>query len=119
MRAKLIQHHLSQHCSLRASANAFGVSEKTVRKWLKRAQAAGFPQRLDDRSSVPLRQSVEVQQLGIILLVRKRSHLPKNVRFSFNETKMIRVGEDDGPAVWNLSAEMVDLLLEVFLFCLH
>ena len=56
MRAKLIQHHLSHHCSFRASAKAFGVSEKTVCKWLKRAQAAGFPQRLEDRSSTPLRQ---------------------------------------------------------------
>jgi transposase InsO family protein len=56
MRAKLIQHHLSHQVSLRASAKAFGVSEKTVRKWLKRAHAAGFPQRLEDRSSVPLHQ---------------------------------------------------------------
>ena len=56
MRAKLIHHHLAHHCSLRASAIAFGVSDKTVRKWLKRAQAAGFPQRLEDRSSAPLRQ---------------------------------------------------------------
>jgi transposase InsO family protein len=56
MRAKLIQHHLSQGCSLRASAAAFSVSEKSVRKWLKRARQSNFPPRLVDRSSVPLRQ---------------------------------------------------------------
>jgi transposase InsO family protein len=56
MRAKLIHHHRSGHGSFRASAKAFGVSEKTVRKWLQRAQTEGFPQRLEDRSSVPLHQ---------------------------------------------------------------
>jgi transposase-like protein len=56
MRAKLIAHHLATGSSLRASAAAFGVCEKTVRKWLKRAQAAAFPQRLDDLSSSPHHQ---------------------------------------------------------------
>jgi transposase InsO family protein len=56
MRAKLVQHHLISGASLRATANAFGVSDKTVRKWLKRAQQASPSQRLEDRSSVPLHQ---------------------------------------------------------------
>jgi transposase InsO family protein len=56
MRAKLVQHYLAHRCSLRACARAFGVSDKTVRKWLQRAKDAGFPQRLQDRSSAPLRQ---------------------------------------------------------------
>jgi Homeodomain-like domain len=37
MRAKMVHHHASG-ASLRTTAAAFGVSEKTVRKWLKRAQ---------------------------------------------------------------------------------
>src|SRR5690242_17883106 len=56
MRAKLVHHHLASGASLRATAAAFGVSDKTVRKWLKRSQLAGAPQRLEDRSSVPHRQ---------------------------------------------------------------
>ena len=56
MRAKMIRHHRSSGHSRRATATAFGVSEKTVRKWLQRAQQAGFPQRLDDLSSVPHHQ---------------------------------------------------------------
>src|SRR5712675_1373205 len=56
MRAKLVRHHLASGDSLRTSAIAFGVSEKTVRKWLKRSHLSGSPLRLEDRSSVPLRQ---------------------------------------------------------------
>ena len=56
MRAKLVQHHRASGASLRATAATFGVSEKTVRKWLKRAQQLDTPQRLEDRSSTPLRQ---------------------------------------------------------------
>src|SRR6266850_562816 len=56
MRAKLVRHHLASGHSLRTSAASFGVSEKTVRKWLKRSQLSGSPQRLEDRSSVPRRQ---------------------------------------------------------------
>jgi transposase InsO family protein len=52
----MVRFHNASRSSLRRTAAAFGVSEKTVRKWLKRAQAAGDPQRLEDRSSVPLRQ---------------------------------------------------------------
>jgi transposase InsO family protein len=56
MRAKMVRQHAASGRSLRASAAAFGVSEKTVRKWLQRAQLSGSPQRLEDRSSRPLRQ---------------------------------------------------------------
>src|SRR6478609_8323720 len=56
MRAKLVQHHRASGASLRATAAVFGVAEKTVRKWLKRAQQSDVPQRLEDRSSTPLRQ---------------------------------------------------------------
>jgi len=56
MRAKLVQFHQAAGHSLRTTATAFAVSEKTVRKWLTRAAAANFPTRLEDHSSKPLRQ---------------------------------------------------------------
>src|SRR2546428_2325580 len=46
----------SKTLSLRAAAAAYSVSEKTVRRWLKRARECGFPSRLVDRSSVPHHQ---------------------------------------------------------------
>ncbi|MGB8475466.1 MAG: IS481 family transposase [Candidatus Acidiferrum sp.] len=55
-RAQMTLNHHQLGVSLRYSALAFGVCEKTVRRWLARAKAAGFPLRLEDRSSVPLRQ---------------------------------------------------------------
>ena len=56
MRANLVQFHRTSGHSLRRSAAAFAVSEKTVRKWLTRAKATGFPTRLEDHSSRPRRQ---------------------------------------------------------------
>jgi len=77
-RAKLIQYHLSQGASLRATARAFGVSDKTVRKWLHRAKAAGFPQRLEDRPSIPLRQprktSPQLEEQILALRRQRRSY---------------------------------------------
>lgn len=71
MRAHLVHFHQSAGHSLRRTAATFAVSEKTVRKWLKRAQAAAFPVRLLDRSSRPHRQprktspSLEAQILSL------------------------------------------------------
>lgn len=56
MRANLVQFHRTSGHSLRRTAAAFAVSEKTVRKWLTRAKATGFPTRLEDHSSRPRRQ---------------------------------------------------------------
>jgi len=56
MRAKMIAQLLSSGASLRATAAAFHVCEKTVRRWLARARALGFPARLQDHSSRPRRQ---------------------------------------------------------------
>jgi transposase InsO family protein len=56
MRAQMALHLHSQNLSLRTAAAAYGVSEKTVRRWLARAQLADFPQRLQDHSSIPHRQ---------------------------------------------------------------
>jgi transposase InsO family protein len=55
-RAQMALTHTKLGFSLRHTAVAFGVCEKTVRRWLARAQEAGFPQRLHDHSSTPLRQ---------------------------------------------------------------
>lgn len=56
MRANLVQFHLAAGHSLRRTATAFSVSDKTVRKWLARASATNFPPRLEDHSSVPHQQ---------------------------------------------------------------
>lgn len=58
-RAKMVAHFTSHGGSLRATAAAFGVCEKTVRRWLQRAKAQGFPQRLADRSSTPHQQPLK------------------------------------------------------------
>jgi len=75
MRAKLVQCHQAAGHSLRTTATAFAVSEKTVRKWLKRAAAANFPTRLEDRSSRPKRQPRKTSALlenQILALRRQR-----------------------------------------------
>ena len=62
----------------RVTATTFGVCEKTVRRWLKRAIDAGFPTRLHDRSSVPLRQprktSAQLETQILALRRQRRSY---------------------------------------------
>jgi transposase InsO family protein len=55
-RAKMAAFHATHGTSLRETAAAFGVCEKTVRRWLARAKQLGFPARLADHSSTPRRQ---------------------------------------------------------------
>ena len=55
-RAQMALQHSQLGLSLRTTAVAFGVCEKTVRRWLARAKEGGFPTRLVDRSSVPHHQ---------------------------------------------------------------
>ncbi|MEQ1861844.1 MAG: IS481 family transposase [Chthoniobacteraceae bacterium] len=78
MRAKMILHHTSLGCSLRATGAAFCVSEKTVRRWLKRARLDDFPARLEDRSSVPNRQprktSPQLEKKILALRRQRRSY---------------------------------------------
>ena len=78
MRAKLVQSHLAGNLSLRTTAATFGVSEKTVRKWLARAKAANFPPRLADHSSRPHQQprqtSAELEQQILALRKQRRSY---------------------------------------------
>ena len=55
-RAQMALRHSTSGRSLRDTAAAFGVCEKTVRRWLARAKLAGFPKRLHDHPSTPLHQ---------------------------------------------------------------
>ena len=78
MRAKMIALHSASGASLRSTAAAFCVCEKTVRRWLVRARQAGFPKRLADRSSVPLRQprrtSADLESRILALRRERRSY---------------------------------------------
>src|SRR6187399_982582 len=78
MRAKLVQFHQAAGHSLRRTAAAFAVSDKTVRKWLKRAHAANFPARLEDLSSVPRQQprktSPQLEEQILALRKQRRSY---------------------------------------------
>jgi len=61
--------------SLRASAAAFGVCEKTLRRWLARARPAGFPRRLEDHSSRPRCQPRRTTaELETQILALRRDH---------------------------------------------
>jgi transposase InsO family protein len=55
-RAKMAAYHHAHGTSLRETAAAFGVCERTVRRWFARAKELGFPARLADHSSTPRRQ---------------------------------------------------------------
>src|SRR5450432_1742850 len=74
-RAQMALQHSQLGLSLRTTAVAFGVCEKTVRRWLARAQQAGFPQRLHDHSSRPLskpRKTSAQLEAQILALRRQR-----------------------------------------------
>ena len=83
-RAQMALTHVELGLSLRDSALAFGVCEKTVRRWLARARAAGFPMRLLDHSSVPLRQPRKTSsQLETQILALRRE------RRSYAQIRMV------------------------------
>jgi transposase InsO family protein len=74
-RAQMALCHQQLSLSLRTTAAAYGVCEKTVRRWLARAKAQGFPPRLPDRSSTPLRQPLKTSsplEAQILTLRRER-----------------------------------------------
>src|SRR5207249_1827610 len=72
-RAQMVREVLTRGLTLRAAAAARRVSEKTVRRWLKRARESGFPPRLADRSSVPHHQPRKTsQQLEARILALRR-----------------------------------------------
>ena len=55
-RAEMIKDITHHGLTVRAAAAARSVSERTARRWLRRAQQLGFPTLLEDRSSAPLLQ---------------------------------------------------------------
>jgi transposase InsO family protein len=71
----MVAHLLFHQLSLRAVAAAYHVSEKTVRRWLQRAQETHFPSQLHDRSSIPHRQPRRTKsklEAHIVALRRQR-----------------------------------------------
>ena len=83
-RAQMIAALTTLGLSGRVTATTFGVCEKTVRRWLKRATDAGFPQRLHDRSSVPHRQPRKTSpQLETQILALRRE------RRSYAQIRMV------------------------------
>ncbi len=95
MRAKMIAQLAASGASLRATAAAFRVCEKTVRRWLARARQLGFPARLEDRSSTPLRQprktsrSLESQILA--LRRQRRSYAQIRMLLPVSKATLARV----------------------------
>jgi len=94
-RAKLVHHHLATGASMRSTATTFGVTDKTVRKWLMRAQLSGFPQRLEDRSSVPLRQprktSPQLENQILALRRQRRSYAQILMLLPLSKASLSRV----------------------------
>jgi transposase InsO family protein len=100
MRAKLVHHHRANGTSLRTTATTFAVSEKTVRKWLKRANAAAFPTRLEDRSSRPRRQprktSVHLENQILALRRQRRSYAQILMALPISKASLSRILQRHG-----------------------
>ena len=94
-RAQMALMHVELGLSLRDSALAFGVCEKTVRRWLARAKATGFPQRLLDHSSVPLRQprktSSQLETQILALRRERRSYAQIRMLLPVSKATLSRV----------------------------
>ena len=94
-RAQMALAHHQLGLSLRTTAVAYGVCEKTVRRWLARAKAAGFPQRLPDRSSTPLRQprktSSELENQILALRRERRSYAQIRMVLPVSKATLSRV----------------------------
>lgn len=74
-RAQTVHSVISQGLTLRAAAAARGVSEKSVRRWVKYSIEQNHPARLYERSFVPLRQpkkTTRALEKQVIKLRRKR-----------------------------------------------
>lgn len=70
-RAVLVQRVVSQERSIQATAEAFGVSRRTVYKWLERHRTGGR-EALRDRSSRPHRSPRRLEPARVELVVRLR-----------------------------------------------
>ena len=83
-RAQMALAHHQLGLSLRTTAVAYGVCEKTVRRWLARAKAQDFPQRLPDHSSTPRHQPRKTSpQLEAQILALRRQ------RRSYAQIRMV------------------------------
>lgn len=100
MRAKLVQFHQAAGRSLRTTAAAFGVSEKSVRKWLKRARAANFPARLADHSSRPHQQprktSPHLEAQILALRKQRRSYAQIRMALPISKASLSRILQRHG-----------------------
>ncbi|MBA3831329.1 MAG: helix-turn-helix domain-containing protein, partial [Chthoniobacterales bacterium] len=94
-RAQMALQHTEFGFSLRTTAVAFGVCEKTVRRWLARAQQAGFPQRLHDHSSRPLSQprktSSQLEAQILVLRRQRRSYAQIRMVLPVSKATLARV----------------------------
>ena len=100
MRAKLVQFHQTAGHSLRTTATAFGVSEKTVRKWLKRALTANFTTRLADHSSRPHQQprktSPHLEAQILALRQQRRSYAQIRMALPISKASLSRILQRHG-----------------------
>ena len=94
-RAQMALRHHELGRSLRATATAFGVCEKTVRRWLARAKEQGFPLRLHDRSSTPLLQprktSAQLEAQILALRRERRSYAQIQMVLPVSKATLSRV----------------------------
>src|SRR4051812_6125285 len=95
MRAKMVALLSSKTLSLRAAAAAYSVSEKTVRKWLRRAQDEGPMDRFEDRSSVPKLQprktSPQLETQILALRRQRRSYAQITMVLPVSKATLCRV----------------------------
>ena len=94
-RAQMVSALTTLGLSGRVTATTFGVCEKTVRRWLARARQEGFPQRLQDRSSVPRRQprktSAQLETQILALRRERRSYAQIRMVLPVSKTTLSRV----------------------------
>lgn len=79
-RAEMVHDIQQLGLTLRAAAAARSVSEKTARRWYRRAQAEGYPRRLQERSSAPRRRPRQLPahlEQQICALRRQRLSYPQ------------------------------------------
>src|SRR5260221_11650973 len=82
-RALLVQRVVSEKRSIQAAAEAFGVSRRTVYKWLGRHRTGGR-EALRDRSSPPHRSPRRLELSRIELAVRLRRGLQERLPTSWS-----------------------------------
>src|SRR6186713_457995 len=89
-RAKLVAYHAAHGTSIRATAAAFDVCDRTARRWLQRDRELGHPARLEDRSSVPHRQPrrTPAELVAQILALRRQRRTYAQIRTVFPQVSL-------------------------------